>query len=172
MFWLKYIQGLFKALNENRSPNEVAAGVALGMIIGLIPKGNLLALLIWVIIMIFQVNISMATAAIVLFAIFGHITDPVAEKLGFFLLSGVPALKGLWTALYNTPIIPFTNFNNTLVMGNFALGLLLFVPVFFAMRRFVVVYRLRYRERVMQWKLMKAFQASAAFDLYQRWMKR
>jgi uncharacterized protein (TIGR03546 family) len=172
MFWLKYVQGLFKTLNENTSPNEIAAGVAIGAIIGLIPKGNLLALALWIVVLLFQVNISMATASIVIFAILGHLTDGLTERLGFLLLTGVPFLKGLWTALYNLPVVPFSSFNNTLVMGNFVFGLLLVTPVFFGMRRFVVTYRTRYRERVMRWKVMQAFQASGVYDFYQRWMRR
>src|SRR5438552_4247821 len=99
MFWLKYIQGLIKTLNENTSPREIAGGVVLGSILGLLPKTNLLGLFIWVLIMMLQVNIGMATAAIILFAIVGHLTDPFTEKLGYWVLTGFPGLEGLWTAL-------------------------------------------------------------------------
>ena len=141
MFWIKYLQGLLKALNDNTSPSELAAGFALGAMLGLIPKFNLLALLIWLVLLLLQVNISMSVAATVIFSILGSLTDPLAERLGFFLLSGVPFLRPLWIGLYNTPIIPFSNFNNTLVMGNFVLGLLLWLPIFFAFRRGVRAHR-------------------------------
>jgi uncharacterized protein (TIGR03546 family) len=172
MFWLKYIQGLIKTLNENTSPREIAAGVVLGSILGLLPKTNLLGLFIWVLILMLQVNIGMATAAIILFAIVGHLTDPFTEKLGYWALTGVPGLEGLWTAMYNTPIIPFTNFNNTLVMGNLLFGLLLAIPLYFATRRGVVVYRERYRDRILRWKLIQAVTATKWFELYQRWSGR
>src|ERR1051326_2904511 len=99
LFWLKYLKGLLQTLNEDVSPNEIAAGVVLGAMIGLIPKANLLALALWIIIWIFRVNVGMAGAAIVIFAILGHFVDPLAEKLGFWLLTDIPSLKGLWTAL-------------------------------------------------------------------------
>jgi uncharacterized protein (TIGR03546 family) len=172
MFWLKYLQGLFRTLNENTSPNEIATGVALGAILGLIPKTNLLALGLWIVVLIFQVNISMATASVLLFAILGHITDPLIEKLGYWLLTGIPALKGTWAFLYNTPIIPFTSFNNTLVTGNLFFGILLFLPAFFGMRWFVVAYRVKYKERIMKWRIMQALQASKIYDLYSRWTHR
>ncbi|MFA5974768.1 MAG: TIGR03546 family protein [Elusimicrobiota bacterium] len=172
LFWIKYLKGLLQTLNDDVSPNEIAAGVVFGVMIGLIPKGNLLALSLSILIMIFRVNAGMAGAAIVVFSILGHLTDPFCEKFGFWLLSGVPLFKGFWTFLYNTPIIPFTSFNNTLVMGNFAVGLLLALPVFFGMRAFVVTYRTRYRERVMQWKIMKFLKIHEFFDLYHRWVQR
>jgi len=172
MFWLKYLKGLFSTLNADTSPNEIAAGVMLGAFLGLMPKFNLCAFVLWVIVFMFRVNFGMATASVLLFSILGSITDPWAEKIGFTLLTGVPALHGLWTTLYNTPIIPFSAFNNTLVMGNLALAMLLAIPVFLAARRFVVAYRLHLRDRIMQWRIMQAFKASAIFDLYQRWMSR
>ncbi len=172
MFWLKYIKGLIQAFHGDISPNQLAAGFAMGMMIGLIPKVSLLGAALWLVVLFFRVQIGMATAAVLLFAMVSVITDPAAEKIGFFALTGIPALQGVWTALYNTPMIPFTAFNNTLVMGNFLLGLALFVPVFFAFRRFVTTYRTRYREKVMQWKVMQALRASAFYDLYDRWINR
>jgi uncharacterized protein (TIGR03546 family) len=172
MFWLTYVQKLFKALNENVSPNEIAGGVVLGSIIGLIPKTNLLALFIWILILLLQVNIAMATFAIVVFAIVGHITDPLFEKLGYLVLTGIPGLEGFWTWLYNLPIVPFTSFNNTLVMGNLIAGILLAPFVFLGMRRFVVAYRTRYREKIMKWKIVQVITASKLWDLYMRWVNR
>jgi uncharacterized protein (TIGR03546 family) len=172
MFWLKYLHSLFKTLNQDVSPNEIAAGIMLGAIIGLVPKFNLLALALWVIVLMFRINFGMATASVVLFAILGSITDPLAEKLGFWLLTDVPALKGFWTTLYNTPLVPFTAFNNTLVIGNFSFGLILALPIFFAARRGVVAYRVYGRDRIMKWRIMQTLQASKLFDLYSRWMNR
>jgi uncharacterized protein (TIGR03546 family) len=172
MFWLKYVQGLIKTLNENTSPREIAGGVVLGSLLGFLPKTNLLSLFIWIVILMVQVNIGMATAAIIFFAIVGHLTDPFVEKLGFWVLTGLPGLKGFWTALYNTPIIPFSNFNNTLVMGNLLFGLILAIPLYFATKRGVVIYRERYRDRILRWKLIQAVTATQWFQLYQRWSGR
>lgn len=172
MFWLKYIHGLLKTLNADTSPNEMAAGVAFGAMIGLLPKVNLLALALWLIVFFFRVNFGMATASIVIFAIGGSLTDPWTESLGYTLLTGMPTLRPLWVTLYNTPIVPFSAFNNTLVMGNFVVGTLLWVPIFLLARHGVVTYRLRWRERLMQTRLMQAFKASSVFDVWNRWWNR
>src|SRR5688572_21264994 len=165
MFWLSYLKNLIKAFHGDVSPNQLAAGFAVGMIIGLVPKLGLMGLLLWCVVLFFRVHFGMATAAAILFALLSVATDPLAEKLGFSVLA-TSSLQGFWTALYNTPIIPFTSFNNTLVIGNLTLGLVLFLPIFFAFKRFVLLYRERYREKVMRWKIIQAFKASAVVDLY------
>src|SRR4051812_45201107 len=97
-FWLKFVQSLLQTLNEDTSPNDVAAGFVLGAIFGLVPKTNLIGLLLWLIFWTFRINKGMAGVALLVFAILGHLTDPLAEKLGYWVLTGIPALKGLWTA--------------------------------------------------------------------------
>jgi uncharacterized protein (TIGR03546 family) len=172
LFWVNYLKGLLKTFNADTSPNEVASAFVLGATIGLIPKGNLATLLLLLITWIFRVNLGVALATIAVFAIIGHFTDPLAEKLGYGLLAETPSLQGLWTTLYNTPIIPYTGFNNTLVMGNLILALLLAVPLFLGMRAFIGVYRTRYRERVKNSRLMKALEATKFYEAYKRWIDR
>ena len=46
---LKWISGLFKALNANQNPAEMAHGLALGVMLGLMPKNNAL----WYLILVF-----------------------------------------------------------------------------------------------------------------------
>ncbi|WP_141732835.1 hypothetical protein [Oligoflexus tunisiensis] len=38
------------------------------------------------------------------------------DALGLMVLRE-PALKGLWTQMYNAPVLPWTRFNNSMVMG-------------------------------------------------------
>src|SRR3989344_1839946 len=118
---LKFIQGLLKAFHGDISPNQLAAGFAIGAIIGLVPKLGLMGFLLWCAVLFFRVHFGMATAAALLFALISVITDPMAEKLGFSILTS-SGLQGIWTALYSMPIVPFTSFHNTLVMGNLLLG--------------------------------------------------
>src|SRR5687767_1001250 len=118
MFWLNWVRGFLQALNADTSPNEVARAFVLGATIGLLPKSNLSAFVIFLITWVIRVNLGVVFFAIFLFAIVGHLTDPLAEKLGYGLLAGVPFLQGLWTTFYNLPVLPYFSFNNTLVMGN------------------------------------------------------
>jgi len=75
-------------------------------------------------------------------------------------------LRGLWTSLYNTPIVPLTNFNNTVVLGSLAFALLLFLPLFFATRWAVTRYRATIGERVRQSRFYRAVMASKVYNVY------
>ena len=172
LFWLKYVKGLLQTFHDDTSPNEIAGAFVLGAWIGLIPKTNLTTLLIFSITWVFRVNLGIALATIVVFSMIGHFTDPFIEKIGYVLLTGVPGLQGLWTALYNMPIVPYLSFNNTLVMGNLVFGLILAVPLFLLMRRFVGLYRTKYREHILKWKVIQALQATKFYDAYERWIQR
>lgn len=170
MFWLSPLQKFLKALNDNTSPNQLAAGVALGAVIGLLPQANLLAAGLWMLAVLFNIHLGLAMLSAMAFGLLGALTDPFVERVGFYLLTGIPALKPLWTTLYNTPVIPFTAFNHTLVMGNFAAGILLVVPLFVGFRMFVVAYRQRLRDRILKWKVVQAIKATKAADWIIRWL--
>lgn len=170
MFLIKYIQSLLSTLNADVSPNEIAAGVAMGAVMGLVPKSNLIALSLWALIMIFRINFSMATASVVIFTGVSQISDRWTEPFGYWLLTGVPALKPLWTWLYNLPIVPFTNFNHSVVLGNAATGVILFIPIFLAAKIGVIKYRTQWKDKILQWRIMQALKASKIVTTLFRWI--
>jgi uncharacterized protein (TIGR03546 family) len=57
--------------------------------------------------------------------------DRGIDALGLMVLRE-PALKGLWTQMYNAPVLPWTRFNNSMVMGATVLAFAL-VPVWIGM---------------------------------------
>ena len=67
-----------------------------------------------------------------LWLFFAFALDPLLHPIGAFLLN-LGALRGLWTWLYNLPIVPWTQFNNTVVLGGFFLGVILIWPIYKAM---------------------------------------
>ncbi len=80
----------------------------------------------------------------------------------------VDALQSFWTSLYNAPIAPLTRFNNTVVMGSFVCALLLFLPVYIGMKRFVVAYRTTVGARVEKWKMYQVMKRSSLVQWYQK----
>lgn len=62
MFWfikpLRYLAGALRDLN---SPRRIALGVALGMLVGLVPKDNLTAAALGVVLLTFRVNLAAGT---------------------------------------------------------------------------------------------------------------
>jgi uncharacterized protein (TIGR03546 family) len=168
MFWLKFVVNFVKILRAGQTPAQVAGGFALGSILGLSPMLTLQGALVWLIILVLDVNISAATFSLGLFALFAYIFDPIFHRLGYFLLVNFDALKGLWTTLYNAPIAPLTRFNNTIVMGSFVSAMLLFIPIYFGMKQFVIVYRSTLDARFQKLKIYKAIDKSSLVQWYKR----
>lgn len=162
---IKFTAKLFSILNGEVSPNEIAAGVALGVWIGLIPIG-LLPTLLFFFALVVNVNLPMMAVAGGVVKLVAFIADPVAGAIGYRLLAQTPALSAFWTTLYNLPVVPFTRFNNTIVLGQAVLGLVLLVPVFLLARTGVIAYRVRFREKIRDTRLMKALQASTFYKYY------
>jgi uncharacterized protein (TIGR03546 family) len=162
---LKLIQSIIKTLHSDGTPGQVAVGIALGSVLGLTPLLNLHNLLIFSLIVILNVSFGGAMLGWALFVPLGFILDPLFHRIGLALLEA-PGLRPLWTAWYNTPLVPYTNFNNTVVLGSVVAWLPLAVPIFFAARYGVARYRATIGERVRQSKLYKAVTASQLYNWY------
>ncbi|MHB9154816.1 MAG: TIGR03546 family protein [Endomicrobiales bacterium] len=169
MFWLKIFKGLIKVLHSEISPNEIAGGVSLGAIIGLTPFNTLHNYFIFLLILVLKVNIGAAMLSMALFGLAGYFLDPLAQQTGYFLLVKSGALTGVWTTLYNLPIVPFTRFNNTVVLGSLVISLVLFVPVFILTVRLIVLYRARWRAKVEKWGIVKWLKLSPFYNLYDKY---
>ena len=168
MFWIKLVANFIKILREGQTPAQVAGGFALGFILGLSPMLTLQGILVWLVILILDVNISAATLAILIFSLVAYIFDPIFHQLGYLLLVNIEGLKGIWTILYNAPIAPLTRFNNTVVMGSFVSALILFTPVYFGMKKFVIAYRSTIGARIEKMKIYQIISRSWVVQTYQR----
>jgi uncharacterized protein (TIGR03546 family) len=168
MFWFKLIRDFISILREGQTPAQVAGGFALGSILGLSPMLTLQGVLVWLIILILNVNLSATFVALTVFSFFAFFLDPLFHWFGFQILTNINALQGLWTSLYSAPIAPLTRFNNTVVMGSFVCALLLFIPVYLGMKRFVVAYRATVGARVEKLKVYQMMKRSSVVQWYQK----
>ena len=162
---LKLIQSIIKTLHSDGTPGQVAAGIALGAALGLTPLMNLHNLLVFSLIVILNVSFGGGMLGWALFVPLGFILDPLFDRIGLALLQ-TASLRPLWTGLYNTPLIPYTNFNNSIVLGSVVASLLLAVPIFFGARYGVARYRATVGERVRQSRFYKAITASQVYNWY------
>lgn len=126
---LRPLRFFARALADQATPRQLALGFALGMVAGLVPKGNLIAVVLMLIICGSRVNLGTAMLGAFLFSWVGVLTDPVSHELGLWLLTR-ESLTGFWTWLYNLPVVPWTKFNNSVVLGSFLWGWALFYPVY------------------------------------------
>ena len=168
MFWLKLIKKFVKILQSNVSPLQIAGGIALGAVIGLTPSFTVLDLTVFLVILLLNVNISSALFGIIVFEIIGYFIDPLAHQIGRYLLVTSELLTPFWTKLYNMPIVPFTRFNNTIMLGSLVISLILFIPIVLGMRKFIILYRTKLSKRTEQWKVMKAFKLSKIYNIYKK----
>jgi uncharacterized protein (TIGR03546 family) len=168
MFWLKLIRDFIKILREGQTPAQVAGGFALGSILGLSPNLTLQGILVWLVILVLDVNLSAAFVALTIFSLFAFLMDPMFHWVGYQVLVNVDALRSVWTSLYNAPIAPLTRFNNTVVMGSFLSALVLFLPVYFGMKKFVVAYRTHVGAKVEKWKVYQWVKRSTLVQWYDK----
>lgn len=162
---LGLIKNVVAILKGQKSPGATAAGFAVGAMLGLIPKGNLLGIFFFLLFFLTTVDKGAALIAAALWTPIGLILDPIAHRIGYALLS-VSSLKGLWSALYNMPVVPWTGFNNTVVLGQAVLGLILFPVNFFLAKSLVSYYQKALKAKVDQLKVIQALKAMRWYQWY------
>ncbi|MBT4763001.1 MAG: TIGR03546 family protein [Bdellovibrionaceae bacterium] len=155
---LKQIFGFLKLLNSDTGTNQLASGIMVGFILGMTPSFSLQTLLVFVLLFLFRIQIGAAFLAAFFFKFMAYLLDPTFHSIGSLALE-VDGLKGLYTTLYNLPIIPFTRFNNSIVMGSAILSIIL-APIIFILAKTLIQ---KYREKVLKkfqeskfWKVVKA----------------
>jgi uncharacterized protein (TIGR03546 family) len=166
MLLLKLLQSLVKALHSEGTPGQVAAGLALGAILGLTPLVNLHNAVVFGLILILNVSFPGAMLGWAVFTPVGFLLDPAFDAVGRLLLVEVGALRPLWTALYNMPVAPLTNFNNTVVLGSGICALVLLGPIYAGARWGVGRYRDTVGARIRASRWYRMLTASKLYNLY------
>ncbi len=154
--FLKAIVKLVAALNSNKGVGEVAAGVAFGLLLALVPAGNLLWAALVLATWFLKVNFAVEMLVAAVLKLAAPLFDPLLDSLGAAVLT-LPPLQGLFTALYNVPLVPLTRFNNTVVMGGLLAGIALWVPAYLVSRMLVRLYREKAKPRIEASRLYKWF---------------
>lgn len=162
---LKQLFGFLKLLNSETGHNQIAAGIAAGFILGMTPMMSLQSILVFLCIFFFRIQAGAAFLAAFFFAFAGWLLDPVFHAVGTQVLEA-ESLQGLFTTMFNMPLVPLTRFNNTIVMGSAVVTIIL-SPLVFILARMAIV---KYRSTILAWikntKLWKAVQATSLFKWY------
>lgn len=127
--WIRPIRFLVQGIVAAETPRQLALGFTIGMMIGLVPKGNLTAVALSMILLGTRVNLGTGMLAALLFSWASGVTDPLAHRIGCGLLTHEP-LQPLFAWLYSIPLVPWTALDNTVVFGSLMLGVWLFLPVY------------------------------------------
>ncbi len=134
------VRGIARSLVARTSPAQLALGFTLGMILGAMPKTNLIALALCVAIFSLRCNRALGLVAAVAFSFLGTSLDPFTHKVGLAVLS-IHSLQASYAWMLNMPFGAWVGFNNTVVLGTFLLGLYVAYPVFWLSRLFFSVLR-------------------------------
>jgi uncharacterized protein (TIGR03546 family) len=162
---LKQLFNLFKLLNSDKGENQLAAGVACGLILGFAPGFSLQTVLIIVVLFFARVQIGAALSCGFFFSIVAWVLDPVFDQVGQIALE-IESLNGLYTTMYNLPIVPFTKFYNSVAMGALIISVLSFPFVFFLSKTMIVKYRNTVVKKFEQTKFFKALKTTSFYKWY------
>ncbi|MBD66093.1 MAG: TIGR03546 family protein [Halobacteriovoraceae bacterium] len=165
---LKQLFNFIKVLNSDTGEKQIACGIACGLILGFAPVLSLQSLLVFIIIFLFRVQAGAAFASAFFFALVAFILDPVFDIFGAWILD-LDSLQGLFTTMYNMPIIPFTKFYNTIVMGAGVVSLLLFPLAYILGKKFTLKYRVVVVARLENTKAFKALKATSLYKWYAKY---
>lgn len=165
---LKQVFALLKLLNSDTGENQLAAGIACGLILGFAPALSLQTILVFILLFFFRIQIAAAFASAFMFAIIAYVFDPIFHQIGSLVLE-MESLKGLFTNLYNLPIVPFTKFYNSVVMGAGIVSILLFPLVFILAKVLIIKYRSTIVKRFEQTKFWKAVKATSFYKWYAKY---
>ena len=97
--------------------------------IGLLPKGNLIAVGLTIFLFAVRVNLGAGLSVIFLVSCLSPYLDPLTHGLGVRVLS-YPVLHRFLAQSYELPIVPWTSLNNSVVIGALLLGIALFYPIY------------------------------------------
>jgi uncharacterized protein (TIGR03546 family) len=137
---IKGIAKLIIALNGNVSKTQIAAGFAWGILLGLIPAGNPFWIALFLLSFFFTHHHGGKIAALAVLKVLYPLFVYQIDNLGWSILH-IDSFIPLFTLLYNMPFVPFTKFNNTLVMGGVAAGIILWLPVFILFIALIPLFR-------------------------------
>jgi uncharacterized protein (TIGR03546 family) len=166
----KQLFALLRLLNSDTGTNQIAAGVACGLILGFAPMLSLQGLLVFLCMFLFRIQIGAALASATLFSVVAWLFDPVSHALGAAILE-MESLQPLFTTLYNLPLVPLTRFYNSVVMGGGVLSLLLAPLVFFGSKLLIALYRVRVVARFKSSPFWKLWSGTTLFKWYSTYEK-
>ena len=123
--WNLFRQSM-RGIDSNR---QLALGIMFGMIIGLIPKDSLFCYGFMIVMMLTTADLLSAIVAGFFFTWIGYVATPLTDQLGLWALTFQP-LKSIWVQLEGLPLMKWTRFENTVVMGSLLLAVICAWPVY------------------------------------------
>lgn len=147
---------LFKALNSNSKASQIANSFCIGLLLGFLPKDNLLWYLLFVFFLFVRINKGCYGLLLIIGSLIAPALDTLFGKVGYAVLTFAP-LENVYAKLLDIPFIGFTKFNNTIVMGSLVCSLIIYVPLFIGVMLFIGVWRKTLASKISQSRIAKWF---------------
>jgi uncharacterized protein (TIGR03546 family) len=165
---LKQLFAFIKLLNSDTGNISLSLGMTCGFILGMTPTLSLHSLLIFLILFFFRIQIGAALIMAFFFKFVAFLLDPVFHSVGSYVLQ-MESLQGFFTTLYNMPLVPYTRFNNSIVMGSAVVTFALSPVVYLLSQYFILKYRQIVVARFKETKAWKAMQATKFYQWYYKY---
>jgi uncharacterized protein (TIGR03546 family) len=129
LFIFKIYRTLRRAIAGRRYPSQLAWAIALGLMLGFVPHGNLVALTLLLVILCLNINHAAMGLTALGASFFAWRLDPYSHQVGQFVLQK-QSVADFATRAWQWPLVPWTDLNNSIVMGSLLIGLASLLPVF------------------------------------------
>lgn len=165
---------LFKAFDYVQSRNSpfcLALGAMEGMLLGLTPVPTLQWMVGFLLAISSSGHVGMGLITFSAFGLLFYPLTPFFDALGDQLLNRMPELERVWAWAYHAPLLPYCEFNNTVVLGSFTFCLFLFVPMFAAVYLLFVRFRTSMLRVWLSSPVYRKWNASRLNRLYARYQQ-
>ena len=145
---IKNLLNILKVLVDNTSPKQITWSLVLGIGLGISPFLSIQFFLILIVLLLFNIQFSLALSSSFFFKLLMSLPTSLFDYLGEAVLTN-KSLQPYFEKMMNTPLIPYTNFNNTIVMGSFIVYIFslpaLYLITYFFVKRYqeIIVSKLK-----------------------------
>lgn len=120
---------LLRHLSKHNKNWHMALAIAVGVVAGLVPKTNLLAVAIFALVLVLPIHTLLAIGVSVVVSALADQLDPWSHRLGMWLLEH-SKVEAFWRLMDSIPMVPWFSLYNSVVLGSLIIGLAAAYPVF------------------------------------------
>jgi|GEM_PF-3224030 uncharacterized protein (TIGR03546 family) len=122
ILWLiRMLIALRRAISGRRHPRAMAAGLAFGLLLGLVPKLNLTAGALLFLVLCLNLNHAVCFLTAIGVSFLATRLDPFTGAIGAAILES-PSWRATWESWYAMPGVHWFKLHNTVVLGSLLVG--------------------------------------------------
>jgi uncharacterized protein (TIGR03546 family) len=163
---LKPIFFLFDLVRNDCAPWQISFAVVLGAFLAISPTFSPQTAAVLLALCLIRVNLLVAGLSLGFFAAVTYPMQRWFDTLGHWLLVDTEQLRRFWAGLYHWPVFPFTQFNNTVVMGGLVAFAVFALPLLLASYLGYRLWGAKFISRIQQTNFALAMRSTLVFRRY------